>query len=62
VPPGVSMTIYDGLGALPHFNPDLEGMEPSSVLEFRRQLKASDGVLICSPEYAHGVPGTLKNA
>jgi chromate reductase, NAD(P)H dehydrogenase (quinone) len=32
------------------------------VVDFRSQLQASDGVLISSPEYAHGVPGVLKNA
>jgi NAD(P)H-dependent FMN reductase len=29
---------------------------------FRRELMAADGILICTPEYAMGVPGTLKNA
>jgi NAD(P)H-dependent FMN reductase len=32
------------------------------VLEYREQLRESDGVVIASPEYAHGVPGALKNA
>lgn len=59
---GVEITLYDGLGDLPHFNPDLEGSEPPSVLDFRARLQAADGVLISSPEYAHGVPGVLKNA
>ena len=61
-PKGVLITIYTGLGDLPHFNPDIEGAEPDSAIDFRRQLKVSDGVLISSPEYAHGVPGVLKNA
>lgn len=61
-PKGVEITLYDGLADLPHFNPDLEGSEPSAVLDFRLQLERSDGVLISSPEYAHGVPGSLKNA
>jgi NAD(P)H-dependent FMN reductase len=61
-PPGVEVTLYDGLADLPAFNPDLEGTEPSSVLAFRAQLKGADGVFISSPEYAHGVPGSLKNA
>jgi NAD(P)H-dependent FMN reductase len=61
---GVAISLYTGLNDLPHFNPDIEGtdLEPSSVLDFRTQLRQSDGVLICSPEYAHGVPGVLKNA
>ena len=61
-PPGVEVTLYDGLADLPAFNPDFEGAEPSSVLAFRGQLKSADGVFISSPEYAHGVPGSLKNA
>lgn len=61
-PKGVEISVYQGLGDLPLFNPDLEGFEPFSVLDFRNQLKASDGVLISSPEYAHGITGVLKNA
>src|SRR5678815_4802212 len=61
-PAGVEVTLYEGLADLPAFNPDLEGAEPSSVLAFRAQLKEADGVFISSPEYAHGVPGSLKNA
>ena len=29
---------------------------------FRKKVKLADGILICSPEYAMGVPGALKNA
>jgi len=61
-PEDMAITLYDGIGNLPHFNPDLTGSEPQSVIDFRAQLQASDGLLICSPEYAHGVPGVLKNA
>lgn len=61
-PEGAHIRIYQGLGDLPHFNPDLEGHEADSVLELRRQLKEADGVLIACPEYAHGLPGTFKNA
>lgn len=61
-PPGVEIAIYGGIGALPHFNPDLEGAEPALVLDFRKQIERSGGVLIACPEYAHGVPGTMKNA
>ena len=61
-PADVEIELYGGLGDLPHFNPDLEGAEPPAVLDFRARLRAADGVLISSPEYAHGVPGVLKNA
>jgi NAD(P)H-dependent FMN reductase len=61
-PASLEVALYDGLADLPGFNPDLEGAEPSSVLAFRESLKRADGVFISSPEYAHGVPGSLKNA
>lgn len=61
-PPGIAVTIYDELGALPHFNPDLDGGHPPEpVRAFRAQVAAADGLVISSPEYARGVPGTLKN-
>lgn len=62
-PASVKITLYDGMGELPHFNPDLDGdSPPPAVIDWRAQLQAADAVLICSPEYAHGVPGSLKNA
>jgi chromate reductase, NAD(P)H dehydrogenase (quinone) len=64
-PDGVSVELYEGLGDLPHFNPDLDregDAPPASVAEFRDRVAIADALLICSPEYAHGVPGTLKNA
>ena len=61
-PPGIEITLYQDLGLLPLFNPDLEGQEPASVIDFREQIKAANAVLISSPEYAHGVTGVLKNA
>jgi NAD(P)H-dependent FMN reductase len=63
--PTDEVEIYDGLATLPHFNPDLdqEGMVlPASVEQLRRMIAGADGLLISSPEYAHGVPGSLKNA
>src|SRR5215475_313536 len=62
-PPGVEIKLYDGVSRLPHFSPDLDGEDGlAPVADWRSQLKASDGVLISCPEYAHGVPGSLKNA
>lgn len=62
-PEGTNVIFYQGLGELPHFNPDLDGeLLPEKVKEFRALLAAADGVLISSPEYAHGIPGSLKNA
>jgi chromate reductase, NAD(P)H dehydrogenase (quinone) len=61
-PENVEIKLYRGLGDLPHFNPDHESTEMPSVKDLRQQLAQSDGLLISSPEYAHGVPGVLKNA
>ena len=61
-PAHVTMTAYAGLAALPPFNPDDDGDAPHpAVAALREQLQAADGVLISTPEYAHGVPGALKN-
>ena len=59
--PLVEITLYSQLG-LPHFNPDLDSSLPDVVIALRSQIAASDGILISSPEYAHAVPGSLKNA
>ena len=63
LPDGVTVSIYEGMGELPHFNPDLDGdPAPVGVADLRARLAEAEGILICSPEYAHGVPGSLKNA
>lgn len=64
VPDGVQVITYEGMGDLPHFNPDLdaEGLEaPARVRELRDLLIGADALLISCPEYAHGVPGAFKN-
>jgi len=62
-PYGVTLIIYEGIGNLPHFNPELDKEPlPLAVTSFRSQLNISAGVIISSPEYAHGIPGVLKNA
>jgi chromate reductase, NAD(P)H dehydrogenase (quinone) len=59
----LDITIFDGIGNLPQFNPDHDGEHVTKeITDFRQQLQKADGVIICTPEYAHGVPGTLKNA
>ncbi|MDR3527698.1 MAG: NAD(P)H-dependent oxidoreductase [Rhizomicrobium sp.] len=62
-PPGMTVAICDELGRLPFFNPDLEGDRlPASVAAFREKVGSAGGLLISSPEYAHGISGLLKNA
>jgi chromate reductase, NAD(P)H dehydrogenase (quinone) len=61
-PSNIQLSIYDGLGNLPHFNPELDDDNViSSVRDWRDTIRESDGIIFCTPEYAHGVPGVLKN-
>lgn len=62
-PAHLAVTLHRGLGDLPHFNPDLDtATPPAAVAAWREAVHAADALLICTPEYAHGVPGSLKNA
>ncbi len=55
--------IFNDIAGLPQFNPDIDiDPAPQAVSVFRKKVKQADGILICTPEYAMGVPGTLKNA
>ena len=56
----IMIEVYQGIGSLPHFNDPEE--TPSPVVEFRQKVRESDAILICTPEYAFGIPGSLKNA
>src|SRR6185437_3516569 len=57
----VAFTLYEGMGALPIFSPDHTDPLPPGPAALRQALRACDGLLIAAPEYAHGVPGGLKN-
>lgn len=61
-PPQIAVTVFSGLGALPLFNPDHDTHPPSAVAELRSRVAEADALLIASPEYAHGITGTIKNA
>jgi chromate reductase len=64
-PEGVKALVYRDLAKLPPFNPDddIEGKrKPEPVETLRALVDASDALVIATPEYAHGVPGALKNA
>lgn len=58
----IRIELFTGLGNLPLFNPDLEITELPAVADFYARLIETDGVIIASPEYAHGVTGVIKNA
>ena len=48
---------------LPLYNEDDDRSDaPDQVIRFRTAIASSDGVVIVTPEYNHGIPGVLKNA
>ena len=50
------------IGALPHYNEDLDSETPLQAVAHARQwVGAADAVLIVTPEFNHGLPGVLKN-
>jgi NAD(P)H-dependent FMN reductase len=64
-PDGIEATIYDGMGRLPHFNPDDDptdglGLDPE-VAALRAALADADALLLSTPEYAGALPGSFKN-
>jgi len=61
-PADIYIELFTELGNLPLFNPDLEITDLPPVAHFHARLLEADGVIIASPEYAHGVTGVMKNA
>lgn len=61
VPSDAVLEIFD-LEGIPPFNQDLETQPPEKVKEFKAKIRASDAILIATPEYNYSVPGALKNA
>ena len=62
-PAGVTVVHYERLGALPHFSPDDDAEPlPAEVVALRAAIAAADAIAISTPEYAHGLPGSFKNA
>ncbi|WP_036259664.1 NADPH-dependent FMN reductase [Mesorhizobium sp. WSM3224] len=62
-PSDCRVEVYDGLGGLPIFNPDDEGERtPPEAVKLIDAVTQADGVIVSCPEYAHGVPGGMKNA
>lgn len=54
--------MYDGLAALPHFNPDDDADPlPVPVAALRAAIAEATAILICTPEYAGTLPGSFKN-
>jgi len=61
-PKGSSVIVYKQLKEIPTFDPDIDEKDtPDSVRSLISMMRESDGVIISTPEYAHGIPGALKN-
>jgi len=57
-----AMTLFP-LNDIPLYNGDLEGDRlPAPVRALKDAIAAADGLVLCSPEYNHGMSGVLKNA
>jgi chromate reductase len=61
VPAWATFQVHRGLGALPLFNPDDEAGPSAEVRRLWTAVDQADALIIASPEYAHGVTGTIKN-
>ncbi|MEO6978377.1 MAG: NADPH-dependent FMN reductase [Mucilaginibacter sp.] len=62
-PGDIAFTIYDKLADIPPFDPGNDNdTPPGAVSELRNFITNADAVIICTPEYAYGIPGQLKNA
>ena len=61
--PAHEVLLFDEWDQIPPFNPDHEAdRDVGTVAHLRRATQDASAVLISTPEYAHGIPGVLKNA
>lgn len=61
-PGSVETRLYEGMAALPAFNPDHDGeAPPPEVVDLRLEIRAADALVFSTPEYAGGLPGSFKN-
>jgi chromate reductase, NAD(P)H dehydrogenase (quinone) len=61
LPVGATLRTYDVSG-FPLYRPDLEHSMPVGVRRFKEELRASDAVILATPEYNHSVSAIMKNA
>ena len=61
-PLDMTIELYEQLRELPHYDPDQDGDDRAqAVTNLRNRIKLADGLLISTPEYNYGIPGSLKN-
>jgi chromate reductase len=54
--------VFVKIDDLPLYNQDLEAALPASVVRFKSEIAAADGVLFVTPEHNRSIPTVLKNA
>ena len=60
-PENVEIEVFD-FAKIPPFNADIEKQPPQIVRDLKAKIRASDALLIATPEYNYSIPGVLKNA
>jgi NAD(P)H-dependent FMN reductase len=61
-PERVEAVFFDGVRAVPHFDPDLDGQAlPAQVVTLRGEVRQAHALLFSTPEYAGALPGSFKN-
>ena len=60
-PFGLTYVLYERLGDLPHFNPDLDGQPLHPVVaDLRTQIHHAAAIVFSTPEYAGALPGIVQ--
>ena len=63
VPQGATLETFDQLGDFPLYNHDVQQQGwPPAVQRLYDRMRATDALLIVTPEYNYSIPGVLKNA
>jgi len=60
-PRNISFHHFDLVADIPLFNPDRASEQIDSVVALKHLIASSDGLMLASPEYAHGISGVMKN-
>lgn len=60
---GVELELWDFRAAqVPIFDPDVhEQQPPASILDLKARIRGVTGLLVVTPEYNRGLPGSFKN-
>lgn len=63
LPDNMELALFGELASIPIFQPHAaEEERPEAVKRLATSIGKADGIILGTPEYAHGIPGVLKNA